>query len=42
MKNRITYLLTAAAALALLVNHATAGTTWNGNFANSGNWDAAS
>jgi fibronectin-binding autotransporter adhesin len=32
--------LLAASALALLVNQATAGTTWNGNFATSGNWEA--
>jgi autotransporter-associated beta strand protein len=38
--NRNNRLLLAASALALLVNQATAGTTWNGNFANSGNWDA--
>ena len=44
MKNRITYLLTAAAALALLVNQATAATfTWNGLGVNrqwntAGNW----
>ncbi len=36
------FLLQTAAALALLANHATAGTTWNGNAAaTSGNWDAA-
>ena len=36
------FLLLQSAALALLVNHATAGTTWNGNAAAlTGNWDAA-
>jgi autotransporter-associated beta strand protein len=39
--NRNNRLLLAASALALLVNQATAGTTWNGNFATSGNWEAA-
>ena len=41
MKNRITSLLAAAVALALLVNQATAGTTWNGNNT-TGNWGTAS